>query len=396
MVDYVKEIERMNQAGLRRTLTEIEGPQERILRSGGLDYLNFSSNNYLGLANHPELREAARRALDVYGMGAGAARLVNGSQSPAHRLEERLAEFKNAQAALVFNSGYHANVGALSVLAGEGDAIFSDALNHASMIDGIRLSKAERILYRHNDVQDLRDKLSQTRARLGTDATLLIATESVFSMDGDLAPLKELSALAEEFQAWLYLDEAHATGVFGQRGAGRAEAEGLAACHERLIQMGTLGKALGCFGAYIAAPKAVVDFLLHRARTFVYTTALPPSLLEAALAALRIVSEQGELRARLWQRMGSLKEILGERFPGKKIEVFSPIFPLRVGDPKKAVALGDFLREEGLWVQAIRPPTVPEGTSRLRLTLMATHTEEDLLRLGEALERAWKKFALGD
>src|SRR5436190_19173107 len=181
MVDYVKELERMSDAGLRRELTEIEGPQERILRSGGREYLNFSSNNYLGLANHPVLRDAARRGLDAYGVGSGAARLVNGSQSPAHRLEAKIAEFKNAQAALVFNSGYHANVGALSVLASEGDAIFSDALNHASMIDGIRLSRAERILYRHNDMEDLREKLSQARHRLDKGATLLIATESVFS-----------------------------------------------------------------------------------------------------------------------------------------------------------------------------------------------------------------------
>jgi len=390
MVDFSKELEGLDRSGLKRMLHEVEGPQDRILRSGGREYLNFSSNNYLGLANHPELRRAAMQGLERYGVGSGAARLVNGSQSPAHRLEEKLAQFKNAEAALVFNSGYHANLGALSSLAGAGDAIFSDELNHASMIDGIRLSKAERIVYPHNDLSSLEEKMQVARKNLKADATLWIATETVFSMDGDLAPLKELAALAKQYDAWLYLDEAHATGIFGAKGAGLWEAEAPDFPSERLVQMGTLGKALGCFGAYIAATQTVSDFLLHKARSFVFTTALPPSILEAALCALHLVEKQPDLRRQLAQHLEQFEAMAQQKIPGWTSRVQSPIIPIPVGDPLKAVALSDWLREKGFWVQAIRPPTVPLGGSRLRVTLMATHRPSDLQQLVDALAAGMK------
>ncbi|MFO1464084.1 MAG: 8-amino-7-oxononanoate synthase [bacterium] len=382
----------LDAAGLRRELREVEGPQGRLLAHRGRDYLNFSSNNYLGLAEHPVLRAALRSASEEWGLGSGASRLVTGSQSPVHRLEAALAEFKGTEAALVFNSGYHANLGALSCLVGEGDVIFSDALNHASMIDGMRLGRAKKVVYRHNDMADLRERLRAERATAAPRAQFLIATETVFSMDGDLAPLEELLALAKEFEAWLYLDEAHATGVFGAKGAGLYEA----VAHqwrgeERVIQMGTLGKALGCFGAYVAAPRVVVDYLVNRARPFIYTTALPPALAAAALEALRLCVAEPERRAQLQARMTQFHAGLTRLFPDSAPRVVSPIVPLRTGDSSRALALSRALAEQGLWVTAIRPPTVPEGTARLRVTLMATHTEADLQGLCHALERSWPR-----
>ncbi len=372
-------------SGLRRELREVESPQGRVLRHAGRDYLNFSSNNYLGLAEHPALRAATERGLREWGLGSGAARLVTGSQQPVHRLEAALAEFKGTEAALVFNSGYHANLGALSCLAVEGDAIFSDQLNHASMIDGMRLSKAKRVVYRHNDPEDLREKLRGARRDCGTAAQFLIATESVFSMDGDLAPLADLLAIAEEFDAWLYLDEAHATGVFGASGAGLLstlpqELPG----RERVIQMGTLGKALGCFGAYVAGTRVVVDYLVNRARPFIYTTALPPALAEATLAALRICAAEPQLRAQLRERMTQFQGEMTQ-VAGFEIKARSPIVPVVLGEAQRAVEASRKLMGQGLWVTAIRPPTVPEGTARLRVTLMATHTPEDIHQLTRGL-----------
>ena len=369
----------LEDSGLRRQLQEMQGAQARALCHQGREYLNFSSNNYLGLADHPALCEAMARGLREWGVGSGAARLVTGSQAPAHRLEEALAAFKGGEAALLFNSGYHANLGALSCLVGEGDTIFSDALNHASMIDGMRLSHAKKIVYRHNDAGDLREKLSGARKIAAPGAQFLIASETVFSMDGDLAPLHDLLRLAEEFDAWLYLDEAHATGVFGPTGAGLFESiadRGRYA--DRVIQMGTLGKALGCFGAYVAGPRVLVDFLINRARPFIYTTALPPALAEAAREALRLVAQEPERRSALWERV--------RQFDGGSGKAVSPIVPILVGGADAALKLSRDLRERGFWVSAIRPPTVPEGTARLRVTLMATHREADVAALKEVLE----------
>lgn len=361
-----------------RSLREIEGPQGRLLRFEGRDYLNFSSNDYLGLAASPELRAALIRGVERWGSGSGASRLINGSLQPFHELERALAEFKGSEAALLFNSGYHANLGALSCLLGEGDVAFSDELNHASMIDGVRLAKSKRVIYRHLDLEDLRAKLRSER-EAGVAGQFLIATETVFSMDGDLAPLDRLIALAEEFDAWLYLDEAHATGVFGESGAGRfEELREDPRVKDRVIQMGTLGKALGCFGAYVAGPRVLVDYLINRARPFIYTTALPPAVAEAALESLRIVRARPELRQNLWLRIERLRQA------GRS--ALSPIVPIQVGDSEAALQLSQRLFEQGFWVNAIRPPTVPEGGARLRVTLSAEHKPEDVAALLQALE----------
>lgn len=371
-----------------RTLSRIDSPQGRILNFEGKNYLNFASNNYLGLACHPALSEAMKRSLRNYGVGAGASRLINGSMTPHHHLEKKLAEFKGTEAALLFNSGYHANLGALSCLLGEGDVIFSDELNHASMIDGMRLSKAEKIIYPHHDMSDLREKLKNKRS--SSKGNFLIATESVFSMDGDLAKLSELAELAMEFDALLYVDEAHATGVFGENGAGLCESLRHHAVFPRLIQMGTLGKALGCFGAYIAASKEIIDFLINFSRPFIYTTALPPALAEAASAALEMVRTQAQLRRELWQRIELFRRLMQKLFPKLTSSIESPIIPIIIGEAEQTLDLSQRLKEAGFWISAIRPPTVAEGSSRLRITLMATHHEEDLENLVMALQKNLK------
>jgi 8-amino-7-oxononanoate synthase len=361
-----------------RSLREVASPQGRLLHFNGRDYLNFSSNDYLGLAASPELRSAFVRGIERWGAGAGASRLVNGSLQAFHDLERALAEFKGSEAALLFNSGYHANLGVLSCLVGEGDVVFSDELNHASMIDGLRLAKAERIRYRHNDLNDLRERMAQARES-GKKGQYLIATETLFSMDGDRAALNGLIELSAEFDAWLYLDEAHATGVYGPTGAGCFEEfRGDPRVKDRVIQMGTLGKALGCFGAYVAGPRVLIDYLINQARPFIYTTALPPALAEAALEALGLLRSKPELRDRLWQRIGQT------RAAGKGLD--SPILPLVVGTSEKALELSQALFDKGYWVNAIRPPTVPEGSARLRITLSAFHEPDDLRRLLQALE----------
>ncbi|MCE9625190.1 MAG: 8-amino-7-oxononanoate synthase [Deltaproteobacteria bacterium] len=383
-----KRLAELESAGLRRRLSEVESPQGRVIRVAGRDYLNFSSNNYLGLADSPELRAAFARGIERWGVGSGASRLVNGSLQPFHRLETALAEFKAAEAALLFNSGYHANLGALGSLTETGDVVFSDELNHASMIDGIRLGKARRVIYRHHSIADLREKLEAERRVRAPEAVFLIATETVFSMDGDLCPLEELLELAETYDAWLYLDEAHATGVFGERGGGLSESfRARPGFGERVIQMGTLGKALGCFGAYVAGSRDLIDYLVNRARPFIFTTALPPALAEAALEALSLVAAGDGRRKALAARMAQLQARLDENRSGPALSVVSPILPIVVGTPERALRLSAALREAGFWISAIRPPTVPEGTARLRLTLMATHTEEDVDRLAECLLR---------
>ncbi len=392
---FDQELQEIRERGDLRTIRDIQGAQDRILQSGGKNYLNFSSNDYLGLANHPALAHAVRRGLQDYGTGAGAARLVNGSMQVFSRLERALAEFKAAEAALLFNSGYLANLGALSCLPKAGDVIFSDELNHASIIDGIRLSRAQRVIYRHGDVADLRRKLEEKRGEIAADAVQWIVTETVFSMDGDLCPLEEIADLAREFDAVLYLDEAHATGVFGLSGAGLAE--GLKDRDEladRLIQMGTLGKALGCFGAYVAGSRACIDFLINRCRPFIFTTAMPPSIAEAALEALRIVQTESGRRGELWRRVEEFRE--GAAFwPGLQAAVRSQIVPILVGDSASAVALSDFLREQGFWINAIRPPTVPAGTARLRLTLTASHRKDDVQAVLQALKEGLEKLGIG-
>lgn len=375
-----------------RHLAPMESAQGRLLKYQGRKYLNFSSNNYLALAEDKRLQTAVQTGLETWGVGAGASRLVNGSFEPWHQVEEALAKFKGMEAALIFNSGYQANVGALSCLLGEGDGVFSDELNHASMIDGIRLSRAQRFIYRHLDLADLAEQLKKFRSH-SPQAQIIIATEAVFSMDGDLCPLKEILDLAEEWDALVYLDEAHATGVMGESGAGLSESvRAHPAYQTRLILMGTLGKALGSFGAYVASAQALCDYLINKARAFIYTTALPPALAFSVLAALKIIQEEPERRRQLQERILQARESLSPWLPKNILkssqDFLSPILPLVIGEAEATLKLAEHLKQAGLWVQAIRPPTVPQNSSRLRVTLMSSHLAEDVERLAQALTQA--------
>jgi 8-amino-7-oxononanoate synthase len=352
--------------GLRRQLEPISGPQGPTVDLGGNSLVNLCSNDYLGLAADPRVRQGAIEAVMRDGAGAGAARLVVGDLAIHHRLEERLARMKGTASALLFSSGYHVNAGVVGALVGRGDAVFSDEWNHASIVDGCRLSRADVRVYPHGDVEHLGDLLAASKAR-----RKLVATDAVFGMDGDAAPLREIVDLCDRHGAMLYLDEAHSTGVLGATGSGLAEAAGVT---DRVdVLMGTLGKALGSFGAFVAGSRPLRDWLVSRARTFVFTTALPPSACGAALASLEILEAEPERRLRLEAlsvRMKAGLEALG--FPMQR--VVAPIFPVILGEEARALEASRLLREGGFHVKAIRPPTVPRGTSRLRVSLTASHT----------------------
>jgi 8-amino-7-oxononanoate synthase len=368
---FAAELARLRAAGLERGLRPIDGAQDTAILVGGRRVLSLCSNNYLGLANHPEVVEAAVGAVRAVGVGAGASRLISGSMRFHHRLEEHLAAFKRTAACLLFSSGYHANLGVIPALVGAGDAVFSDALNHASLIDGCRLSRAAVHVYPHRDVATLAERLRTAPAR-----RRLIVTDSLFSMDGDAAPLAAICDLAERHGAMVMVDEAHATGVLGPRGAGLTDALGL---HDRItVQMGTLGKALGTFGAYVAGSRALVDLLVNTARTAIFTTALPPAVAAAADAALTIVEREPERRLALRRNAARLRgglRALGFAVPG---DAESHILPVMVGDADATMALSEALLARGVFAHGIRPPTVPPGTARLRATVMATHSSTEL------------------
>jgi 8-amino-7-oxononanoate synthase len=373
-----RELEELRSASLYRSLRSVAGEQGPVLIVDGREVLNFSSNNYLGIANHPDLAAAAKEAIDRYGCGSGASRLISGNMVLHEELESKLAAFKGTEAALVFNSGFQANTGILSTLAGEGDAIFSDALNHASIIDGCRLSRAKTVVYAHCDL----DQLEMALKSAAGFRRKLIVTESIFSMDGDEAPLAEIVELAGRYGAAVMVDEAHATGLFGSTGAGVVAKLGLG---ERvLVQMGTLGKALGGFGAYIAGSAALRELLINRCRSFIFTTSLPPAVMAMALAAIELVRREPQRREALWRNCRHLTEDL--RGLGFRVESASPIVPVIIGDADRCMRLSERLLGRGIFAQGIRPPTVPPGTSRLRITLMATHTDEHIDRMIKALE----------
>jgi len=367
-------------AGLMRQMRCVDGPQDTWVTVDGRRALLLCSNNYLGLANHPALCEAASRAAVDYGVGSGASRLISGSMRLHGKLEERLAAFKGTEAALVFNSGYHANLGAIAALAGREDAVFSDALNHASIIDGCRLSGAQVVVYPHCDVGALETALAASAAR-----RRLIVTESLFSMDGDTAPLRAICDVAERHGAMLIVDEAHATGVIGPHGGGLVEAEELQG--RVTLQMGTLGKALGVFGAFVAGRRALIDLMINTARTFIYTTALPPPVLAASLAALEIVATEPARRQRVIDNARTLRCLLKQL--GLDGGGAAHVIPLRIGDPDRTMRVSTQLLAEGIFVQGIRPPTVPPATSRLRITVMSTHTAEDLRFARDAFQRVF-------
>ena len=396
----------IREAGLYRELRRVESAQGPRIDLGGRTLLNFSSNDYLGLANEPALKEAAIEAVRKFGAGAGASRLICGSLAPHHELDEALAEFKGVEAALSFSTGYAAALGTIGALLDKDDIIVIDKLVHASIVDAARLCGAKLRVFAHNDLADLERILQwaaevqspkskvQSRARR---PQVLIVTESVFSMDGDQAPLRELVELKDKFGAWLMVDEAHATGLFGKNRRGLAEECGVA---ERIeIQMGTLGKALGAAGGYICGARVLIDCLINRARSFIFSTAPVPAAAAAATAGVRLVQSAAgeERRARLWQRVaGILPAPGGATFLSPQPSgcgdknVAAPsrsaIIPIILGDEAKAVEAAARLRERGLFIPAIRYPTVARGAARLRLTLTAAHTAEDIAELRAALQ----------
>jgi 8-amino-7-oxononanoate synthase len=367
----ITELLRIEDAGLYRKLRRVESDQGPTLRLDGREVINFSSNNYLGLANHPSLCKAAKEAIDRYGCGSGASRLISGNMTLHEELESKIAELKGTEAALVFNSGFQANTGILSTLVGEGDVVLSDALNHASIIDGCRLSRAKVVVYGHCDI----DQLERSLRDAPSNARKLIVTESLFSMDGDEAPLADIVNLAEKHGAMVMVDEAHATGVYEPSGAGLVAKLGLG---DRVpIQMGTLGKALGGFGAYVAGSKALRELLINRCRSFIFTTSLPPAVMAMGMAAIDLVMREPERRQALWNNCEELRaglKELGYSLGGSQ----SQILPLMVGDATACMRFSEKLLDGGIFAQGIRPPTVPAGTSRLRITLMATHRPEHI------------------
>lgn len=362
---------------LRRAILTPDGGQGERLRIDGRELLNFTSNDYLGLASDPRVTAAAAAAAREYGASVSASRLLCGSTPLHDRLEGRLAALKGGGAALLYSSGYLANLGVLTALARPGDAIFSDALNHASIIDGCRLSGADTRVYRHRDASHLADLIAASSA-----PRRLIVSETVFSMDGDVAPLPALAAIARRHDAILVLDEAHATGVLGPGGEGAIARDGVDP--DGIVIVGTLSKALGSAGGFVVAGAAVVDYLVNRSRPFIFNTALPPASVGAALAALAVVAAEPERRARLDALARRLREgLVAAGHPPSDSE--TPIVPLLLGDAETALAAERRLREAGVLARAIRPPTVPEGTARIRFNLMATHDEAAIDRALAAL-----------
>ena len=371
--------------GLLRSLEPLRtGAGAEVELASGERLVNFSANDYLGLASHPAIRQALADGARQWGTGAGASRLVCGDYLPHHALEQELARFEGTESAVLFNSGYAANCGLVPAFAGPEDAVLSDALNHASLVDGCRLSRARTEVYPHADVAALEAALR--RARQKGARRVLVATDTVFSMDGDLAPLGQIVEACERHGALLVADEAHATGVLGPRGAGLVAQLGLGGRVD--LRMGTLSKAAGAFGAYVAATRACCELLVNRARPLIFSTGLPPAVPHAALTALRILEgEEGDaLRGRL--RRNVERFAVGLRALGLPAEAATPIFPVVLGTPEAALSASAQLRRRGLLVKPIRPPTVPAGSSRLRIALTAAHTDAHLDLLLSALREA--------
>lgn len=382
LADRLAEIGR---AGLLRRRLARQSPQGPRITVDGRDLLAFCSNDYLGLANHPRVVQAAVEAAARHGVGQGASHLLSGHSVLHERLESALAQFLEMPRALLFSSGYQANIGTITALAGPDDAVFSDALNHASLIDGVRLSRARVVRYPHADIEALSDALAASDAR-----TRLIVSDAVFSMDGDIAPVPALLDLCERHDALLVLDDAHGFGVLGPQGRGTAAHFGLRS--PRIVYIGTLGKAAGVSGAFAAGAPEVIETLLQRARTYIYTTAAPAMLAAAAEASLELIRGEEWRREHLRQLIASLRQALLGTEAGPAPSD-TPIQPLILGTSERALAASAALRRQGILVPAIRPPTVPEGTARLRISLSAAHSAQDVARLAAALREACRSGA---
>ena len=368
------------QAGLLRSLPAIEARREGRILHQGQSLLDFSGNDYLGLSHHPMLTEAAQRALKALGTGATASRLLSGGLSLHHELERRTAVFKGKPSALIFNSGYQANVGLIGCLCQRGDRVLCDRLSHASLLDGARLSGAKLERFRHNDVDHLGDLLAKSD---GKGQRRLVVTESLFSMEGDLAPLRAIVALKERHEFELFVDEAHATGLFDGSGSGLAAQAGVTDRVDYL--MGTFSKALGSFGGYVACSQAAKDYFINACGSFIYSTALPPAVIAANLAALKLVETEPQRRETLRRRADHFRRAL--RREGLEVLGASQIVPVILGDPAHCLSVSETLRDEGYWVLPIRPPTVPAGTARLRFSLTYWHGEDVLDALAHRLGR---------
>jgi len=381
-------LKRFEHQGLYRTLRHLESAPDPVVVIDQKRVIQLSSNNYLGLANHPVLKQAARTALEQYGTGSGASRLITGNFALYEELEGAVARFKGTEAALVFATGYQANIGSISALLGPGDLIYSDALNHASIIDGCRLSGAQTIVYPHRDVAALEELLHRNKSE---SSNRLILTDGVFSMDGTIAPLPDLLALAKRYDCWLMVDDAHATGILGNQGKGTAEFFGLAEAVD--IQMGTFSKALGSLGGYIAGSRKLKDFLVNSCRSLIYSTGLPPAVLAANRAALDLVENSAELRQGIRARSSFVREELvkiGYNTLGSETQ----IIPILIGEASLTMDFSHYLFTKGVFAHGIRPPTVPEGLSRVRISVMATHEWDDLHYAMETIREAGKRFGI--
>jgi len=381
------EIAAMQAQGVYRHPRVLEGPQGPRAVIDGREVVNLSSNNYLGLADDPRLRQAAMRAIEEYGAGTASVRTIAGTNRLHAELERRLAAFKRTEAALVFQSGFTANAGTVAAILGKEDVIISDELNHASIIDGCRLSRAQIKIFPHKDVAAMRRLLEESR-----DARrVLVITDGVFSMDGDIAPLPEIVAVAKEYGAITMVDDAHASGVLGSNGRGTVDHFGL---HGQVdIQVGTLSKAIGVLGGYVAGSKLLIDYLIQRARPFLFSTSHPPAVTAACLAALDILESDEELIQRLWENARYFREGLADAgFDVKGSE--TPIIPVIVGEGEKAMRLSDRLFEEGVFAQGIAYPTVPKGKARVRTIVTAAHTRDDLDRALTAFRKVGRELGI--
>ena len=381
MFDLSLKLNKLSQQGLYRSRRIIETPQGINLICDGNPVINFCSNDYLGLANHPDVINAFKSAADKYGVGSGSAHLICGHNSAHHALEEELAAFTGRDRALLFSTGYMANMGAISALVGRGDTVFEDRLNHASLLDGGLLSGAKFKRYAHADTDHLDNLLAKAQGNK------LIVTDGVFSMDGDTAPLQALSAAAKKHSAWLMVDDAHGLGVLGEHGGGILEQTGLKQDDVQVL-VGTLGKAFGTFGAFVAGSEELIETLVQKARTYIYTTALPPAIAEATRASLKIIQTESWRREKLRHLTERFRSGAGQLSLPLMVSS-SPIQPLLIGQSEQAVAASNALYNQGFLVSAIRPPTVPVGAARLRITFSTLHEEHQVDQLLDALAKAW-------
>lgn len=381
------ELEQIKEAGNYREIRYLKPVTASRVRYEDREYLNLCSNSYLSLHLHPEVMRAAKDAIDEYGAGTCSSRSVSGSIDLYAKLEDEVASFKGYEKALIFSNGYLANIGIIATLADTHDVIFSDELNHSSIIDSTRLSGARKVIYRHLDIDDLEKKIKREPAK----TRKFIITETVFSMDGDVAPLRAIVDLKEKYGLHAIVDEAHGTGVFGRRGVGVEELQGVSGLMD--VQMGTFGKSLGSFGAFALADSVTIDYLVNRARTFMYTTALPAGSLAAARAALHLIRKSTSFKEDLWENIDYMRQgLLNLGFDLKRSG--GPIVPIVVGEDSKAIRMQKMLLEKGIFLQAIRPPTVPVGTSRLRLTIVRGLTKEDMDQALEALQQVGRGVGL--